>query len=144
MAIRFSAMDNAPKGTLPRNLQIALGIFIFCCLLSTARIARQAPRPWRLQPDEVAQRSDQRFSAVKQVLPSSGVIGYIGEPGESFLPDYYLAQYALAPLIVDRSIRHQIVLGNFPRLQVPPALQGLRKIQDFGNGVVLLSNEDTP
>ncbi len=135
-------MENAPRGDLPRNLHIALVIFIFCCLLSTARILREAPKPWRRQPDDIAQRSDQRFSAVKQILPSRGVIGYVGEPGESSLPDYYLTQYALAPLVIDRSIQHEVVVGNFPSLQIPPSIAGLREIQDFGNGVVLLANED--
>ncbi len=135
-------MENVPRGDLPRNLHIALVIFIFCCLLSTARILREAPKPWRMQPDDIAQRSDQRFSAVKQILPSSGVIGYVGAPGESSLPDYYLTQYALAPLVIDRSIQHEVVVGNFPSLQIPPSIPGLREIQDFGNGVVLLANED--
>lgn len=135
-------MDNAPGGTLSRNQLVALGLFIFCCLLSTARILREAPKPWQLQPDDIAQRSDQRFAAVKQLLPSRGVVGYIAEPGDSSLPDYYLAQYALTPLVVDRSIQHKIVLGNFPSLQIPTSMPGLRKIRDFGNGVVLLTNED--
>lgn len=135
-------MNNAPRSALSRNQLLALVIFIFCCLLSTARILREAPKPWRIQPDDIAQRSDQRFAAVKQVLPNRGVVGYIGEPGDSSLPDYYLAQYALAPLVVDRSIQHKIILGNFPSLQVPISVPGLRKIQDFGNGVALLTNED--
>ena len=136
-------MDNAPIGGLSRNAHIALVIFIGCCLLSVVRIVREAPRPWRLQPDDIAQRSDQRFAGVKQVLPTRGVIGYVGEPGEASLPDYYLAQYALAPLVVDRSIQHKVVVGNFPSLHIPPLMPGLRQIQDFGNGVVLLANEDT-
>lgn len=136
-------MDNAPRRGLSRNLHVALVIFIGCCVLSVVQIVRNAPRPWRLQPDDIARRSDQRFAAVKRVLPSSGVIGYVGEPGESSLPDYYLAQYALAPLVVDRSIEHKVVVGNFPSLHIPPLMPGLREIQDFGNGVVLLANEDT-
>ena len=135
-------MDNAPRGTLSRNQLVALVIFVFCCLLSTARILREAPKPWRIQTDDIARRSDQRFAAVKQLLPRRGVVGYIGEPGDSSLPDYYLAQYALAPIVVDRSIQHKLILGNFPSLQVPISMPGLRKIQDFGNGVVLMANED--
>lgn len=136
-------MENAPRRGFSRNAHVALVIFVGCCLLSVVRIVREAPKPWNLQPDDIPQRSDQRFSALKQVLPSSGVIGYVGEPGESSLPDYYLAQYALAPLVVDRSIQHKVVVGNFPSLHIPPLMPGLREIQDFGNGVVLLANEGT-
>lgn len=135
-------MNNPPKGAFSRNQLVVLVIFILCCLLSTARILRQAPKPGRLQPDDIAQRSDQRFAAIKQMLPRDGVVGYVGEPGNSSLPDYYLAQYALAPLVVDRSLQHELVIGNFPGRQVPVSLPGLRKIRDFGNGVALLANED--
>ncbi len=135
-------MHNASRGALSRNQLVALVIFIFCCLLSTARILREAPRPTQLRPDDLARRSNERFAAVKQLLPTRGVVGYIGEPGDSSLPDYYLAQYALAPLVADRSIQHKLVVGNFPSLQVPKAFSRLRKLQDFGNGVVLLTNED--
>lgn len=136
-------MENAATDSLPRKLKVVLVVFTCCCLLSTIRILRDAPRPWHIEPDEVAKRSDQRFAAVKLALPSRGNIGYVGETGESSLPDYYLAQYALAPLVVDRSIQHKFIVGNFPSLQVPASLPGLRQIEDFGNGVVLLTSEDT-
>ena len=136
-------MDHTAAGDLSRNLKAVLVVFIGCCLLSVIRIAWNAPKPGHINPDNIAKRSDQRFSAVKQALPTRGVIGYIGENGDSALPDYYLAQYALAPLVVDRSIQHKFVIGNFPGSEVPASLPGLRKMQDFGNGVVLLTSEDS-
>jgi len=135
-------MDQIATGGTRRKRKLILAIFIGCCLLSVIRIVRDAPGPSRIQLDDVAKRSDQRFAAVKLVLPGRGIIGYVGENGESSLPDYYLTQYALAPLVVDRSIQHKFVVGSFPSLQVPSSLPGLRKVEDFGNGVVLLSNED--
>ena len=136
-------MDQAARGGARRKREAVLVVFLCCCLLSTIRIAWDAPKPWHIQPENIAERSDQRFAAVKSALPDRGIIGYVGETGESSLPDYYLAQYALAPLVVDRSIQHKFVVGNFPSLQVPPSLPGLRKIEDFGGGVVLLTTEDT-
>ena len=53
-------------------------LFIVCCLLSTIRLAFEAPRPGNLKPDDIASRSDQRFAALKPYLPAKGVIGYIG------------------------------------------------------------------
>jgi hypothetical protein len=79
---------------------------------------------------------------VKTRLPANGVVGYIGESGNSSTPDYYLTQYALAPLVVDRSTHHAIVIGNFP-LSPPSNLPpNLRLVEDFGSGVLLLSGED--
>lgn len=116
-------------------------IFIVCCLLSTIRIMRRAPHPARLQGDDVAQRSDQRFAALKASLPQQGIIGYVGDPDN--LADYYLAQYALAPLVVDRSPNHPLVVGNFAGLQVPsfPSAH-LELMKDFGHGVLLFANKD--
>lgn len=94
-------------------------------------------------PDGIAARSDQRFSLVKTRLPAEGVIGYIGEMGDSAVPDYYLTQYALAPLVVDHSTGHAIVIGNFPSSQPPEIPADLRVVQDFGNGVLLLAGRGT-
>lgn len=135
-------MDQTATGGLSRNRKTVLVVFICCCLLSVIRIAWNAPKPGDIDPDNIAKRSDHRFAAVKLALPTRGIIGYLGENGDSALPDYYLAQYALAPLVVDRSIQHKFVIGNFPSGEVPAALPGLRKMQDFGNGVVLLTSED--
>lgn len=120
----------------------AILVFTLCCLLSTIRILREAPNPAHLSQDDISKRSDQRFAGVKTRLPASRVIGYIGESGDSSTPDYYLTQYALAPLVVDRSTHHAIVIGNFP-LSPPSNLPpNLRLVEDFGNGVLLLAGED--
>ena len=120
----------------------AILFFTLCCLLSTIRILREAPNPAHLTPDDISKQSDRRFAAVKTRLPGTGVIGYIGESGNSSTPDYYLTQYALAPLVVDRSTHHAIVIGNFP-LSPPSNLPpNLRLVEDFGSGVLLLAGED--
>jgi hypothetical protein len=120
----------------------AILLFTLCCVLSTIRILRQAPNPAPLDPDDISKRSDQRFAAVKPHLPTSGVIGYVGESGNSSTSDYYLTQYALAPLVVDRSTHHAIVIGNFPLLPPSDLPPNLRLIEDFGSGVLLFAGED--
>jgi hypothetical protein len=128
------------------SVSVVFLVFILCCLLSTARIVWDAPRLNR-PPDSaqrVARRSDRRFAALKASLPERGVIGYVGEPGAAALGDYYLTQYALAPLVVDRSPNHALVVGNFPSSPVgaPAAApsDNLQLVQDFGDGVLLLAN----
>jgi len=124
------------------RMKCAILLFTICCLLSTIRILREAPNPAHITPDDVSKRSDQRFAAVQARLPASGVIGYIGESGNSSIPDYYLTQYALAPLVVDRSSHHAIVIGNFPLTRPSDLPPNLRLVEDFGGGVLLLAGED--
>jgi len=116
-------------------------VLIVCCLLSSIRILHESPALAYGRHDDVAERSDQRFAALKKQLPTAGIVGYVGDPTDSTPEDYYLTQYALAPLVVDASIGHQLVVGNFPSGQIPASLPGLREVQNFGNGVVLLTTE---
>lgn len=131
-------------GNLPAKTRLVLLVFVFCSLLSSARLVIEAPIPARSTSDAVAQRSDLRFAKLKAALPQRGVIGYVGEAGESGVPSYYLAQYALAPLVLDRSPNHPFVVGNFPSTHSAPSIEGLRLLKDFGDGVLLFAGEDQP
>jgi len=132
----------APEAS-SRRLTIAPLIFVVCCLLSSGRIFWDARTPRHAMESsiDVEQRSDMRFAAIKKALPQRGVIGYIGKPGALTRGDYYLAEYALAPLVVDDSINHSVILGNFPDapLSAPSTLQ---LVKDFGNGVALFTKKD--
>ncbi len=106
-------------------MKCAILLFTICCLLSTIRILREAPNAAHITRDDVC-----------------GVIGYLGESGNSSTPDYYLTQYALAPLVVDRSSHHAIVIGNFPLSRPSDLPPNLRLVEDCGSGVLLLAGED--
>ena len=121
----------------------AILVLAVCCLLSTGRMLWRTPRPTRISSDDISKRSDQRFAALKARLPAGGVIGYIGEPGDLATPDYYLTQYALAPLVVDLSPNHSLVVGNFPSSPPFGIPQNLHLVEDFGQGVMLFA-KDTP
>lgn len=117
-----------------------------CCLLSSVRLIVDAPAASGLKPgsDDIARRSDQRFSALKSTLPERGVVGYIGEPGPLALGDYYLTQYALAPVVVDHSPIHDLVIGNFPHSPSGNAPSNLQLKKDFGSGVLLFATRPSP
>jgi hypothetical protein len=117
-----------------------LWIFILGCLLSSARLIFD--RPIARDAQDTALRSGQRFSELRDVLPKAGVVGYIGESDAVAVGHYYLTQYALAPLVVDHSSEHAIVIGNFPRSQPTAFPEKLRLVRDFGNGVLLFANKD--
>jgi hypothetical protein len=126
---------------LPRRLTIATWVFVLCCLLSSARVVFEAGNAAHVDSNDIASRSDQRFAALKRELPQRGIVGYVGESGES-PANYYVVQYALAPLVIDHSPDHSLVISNFP--SSPPKLPAghLRLIKDFGGGVLLFARED--
>ena len=124
-------------GNSSSKTTIAVLIFALGCLMSSARLVLEAPRGHI--SDDVALRSDLRFAEIKEALPARGVVGYFGSPGDS-IDYYYLAQYALAPLVVDRSLNHPLIVGNFP--SSPPQLPAnVEVLRDFGGGVLLLANK---
>ena len=118
-------------------------VLLACCLLSLARIIFNTTNPSHIKPDQVSARSDQRFALLKKKLPSEGIVGYVGETGDSSLSDYYLTQYALAPLVIDDTPNHQIVVGNFPSSKRANIPSNLTLIEDFGNGVLLYAARET-
>lgn len=138
----ISHMDASPaSGRLPVRITISIVTLAACCLLSSARLVLDA-HSLQVASDEIARRSDQRFSALKAALPGQGVVGYVGEPGTPALADYYLTQYALAPLVVDHSPNHALVVGNFPASPSAGAPSGdLQLVKDFGDGVLLFATK---
>ena len=134
---------SGPQPTSPKATGAIL-VLVVCSLLSTARIVFEAPGPRHISSDGISKRSDQRFRGLKARLPAGGVIGYLGESGDSATPDYYLAQYALAPLVVDPSPHHSLVVGNFPSSRPFAIPQDLRLVEDFGQGVMLFAAKDAP
>lgn len=126
---------------------LALLLFVLCCLLSSARLVVDAPRPESIKDlaAKIPNRSDRRFAGLKAALPSHGTVGYVGEAGAPIdvLGNYYLTQYALAPLIVENSPNHSLIVGNFPK-SMPSQLPGnLILVRDFGNGVFLFARKDS-
>ncbi|HZQ94857.1 MAG TPA: hypothetical protein VFA67_07595 [Candidatus Sulfotelmatobacter sp.] len=122
--------------------KVALWIFALGCLLSSARLLVDTPGV-NQDDDDTRRRAGQRFEKLRESLPSRGVVGYIGR-SEDGPGHYYLVQYALAPLVVDHSARHAIVIGNFPNVRAAALPENLKLVRDFGDGVLLLANEDAP
>jgi len=132
----------APSRQSARTAE-SIAFLILLSLLSSAGMIFTSPRPRHMEVDDIGARSDKRFAQLKAHLPANGVIGYIGETGDSALPDYYLTQYALAPLVVDRSAHRAIVIGNFPHTLPSEIPSDLKLVQDFENGVLLFAGKET-
>jgi hypothetical protein len=132
------------KGSCTLRAKGGVLLVIMMCLLSSWRLLKQAGQ---LHPgfsgEDTQSLYDKRFDDLRKMLPKHGVVGYFGDsqtdqPG---VAHYYLTQYALAPLVVDNSIDHHFVVGNFadPNSTVPMN-HDLVLVRDFGNGVILLEN----
>jgi len=119
----------------------ALWIFVLGCLLSSARLILDRSDAV-YNANDVTGRSDQRFAALRNLLPKRGIVGYIGQSGNSTIGYYYLTQYALAPVIVDHSLNHPFVVGNFPSSRPAGLPDNLQLVRDFGDGVFLFVNKD--
>ena len=86
---------------------------------------------------------ERRFVEVKNELPAQGVVGYVSDT-QPDSAEFYLTQYALSPLIVDKSQPHELVIGNFANKNSDvKALtnMSLTLRKDFGNGVKLFALE---
>lgn len=88
-------------------------------------------------------RNLRRFEELKKILAPHGTVGYVSDKvGDDGIWDYYQAQYALAPVILEMTAEREIVVGNFqdPSNAHQTLMNGNLTIQkDFGNGVFLLT-----
>jgi len=85
-----------------------------------------------------------RFEGVKEVVEPYSVVGYLYR-GDIDIRNYYLTQYAMAPLVVANNPNMPLVIGNFGKV-TPRFLKNIihpryRIIKDFGNGVMLLKKK---
>jgi len=87
-----------------------------------------------------------KMAEVKNILPAGTVIGYLSNTDKEQIGTgwvvrpkaYYLTQYALAPIIVDHSTEHSLVVGYFdPPLGFEADGKDLSVVRNFGNGIVL-------
>jgi hypothetical protein len=83
-----------------------------------------------------------RFDGIKSMLPRRGVVCYMPNPDNSFdvKKHYFLAQYALAPLVVRPTADCDPLIGDFPAGSTAASVSGRQFVvlKDFGNGLMLL------
>jgi hypothetical protein len=94
--------------------------------------------------------SERRFARLRErvrELHITGTVGYVGDmPGDRLtadaraVEDYYLAQFALVPLVLDLNADvHDWAVANMrttaPAARVPV---GWKIVEDFGAGIILL------
>jgi hypothetical protein len=85
---------------------------------------------------------ERRLAKLMEHLPARGAVGYIGDESRWDYATTFkvVAQYVLAPLVVEDGLRHELIVGNF--LYRPDVAEVARRrdliiLEDFGDGVVL-------
>jgi hypothetical protein len=86
---------------------------------------------------------DKGIALVRPSLPTSGTVGwYTDSPGgASALQEYYLAQYALSPVVVVNNTNQKLVIASIHSGPAKITDPNLQLVRDFGNGIQLLRNK---
>jgi hypothetical protein len=101
--------------------------------------------------DDMVTAWDKRLRKIRPLLPDYGVVGYLADwdiPGGTFGSsdqevEFLLAQYTVAPVILERGKAHPVIMGNFSDNGDPAKLQnvqealGIRLTQPYSNEVNL-------
>jgi hypothetical protein len=127
-------------------VRIKGAVLLLCvsALFYSVEIFRRTHVLTKAPPDAVS-LTEERLARVKKRLPANGVIGYVSD--DSNIDEsvawrrYATTQYVLAPLILERTAEHELVLGVFKDPSTIPAVvvnKNLLITEDFGDGIVLL------
>jgi hypothetical protein len=128
-----------------RRVKLGILLITLSCFLSIAPYARQSPQVHSLVGGNTTPAAyERRFAGLRGVLPAYGVVGYLGDT--RYEPaNYYLAQYSLAPLLLEHSAEHSLIVGDFDASAMASGAawpSHLMPLQDFGDGVVLLGKRE--
>jgi len=140
--IQNNSIERSPhlQVNVRSSLQVAAAVSVLVVgLLSSRQLLRLARQPYATDGDNLYLT---RFESVKSALPQRGVICYMPDPDGSFeaKKHYFLAQYALAPLVLRATPDCDPVLADFPAGAAPDSILGRQFVvlRDFGNGLMLL------
>lgn len=106
--------------------------------------------------DDMVTAWDKRLRKARNILPEYGTIGYVADwdiPGYKYGSsdqevEFLLAQYTLAPLVLERGTDHNLILGNFSDNGDPQKLEnvqkqlGLKIIQAYSNEIFVMQRQE--
>lgn len=128
---------------------VAVLLVAFVALLSIGKFFQQISDFFVKRPtvDGVPQFTA-RYQPVRALLPDSGVIGYMTDPAAAAdevnaTAEFYLVQYALAPIVVVNSPNQRYLVSIFHVMVTTGSMadQGYKLVREFGNGVTVFENQ---
>jgi hypothetical protein len=121
----------------------------FCAASAVNGFQTAAEASSGMTGDDMVTAWDKRLRKIRPLLPEYGVIGYLADwdiPGAKYGSsdqevEFLLAQYTVAPVVLERGPVHSIILGNFGDNGDPNKLKtvedtlGIRLTQSYSNEV---------
>ena len=140
------------RARFPLRTWVAVLLLMTVALIPTAGILRRLASLTQLPSPYIDSISafEKHLAPVSAALRDQPIVGYLSytEPGTSDpakIAQFYLAQYALVPVMVIRDRNQRLVLTTTALNPLRPASDlptNLTILRDFGNGVVLFESED--
>jgi hypothetical protein len=130
-----------------------LGIVMLVAVGNVVHLAQKTPPPpveSSAGPSDPVMRQERRLAGLRGSVEARGLrgtVGYLGDfpPGRGAddargVEDYFLTQFALAPLVLDGDAeRHEWIVANLRSAASSARVPAGWKIEeDFGGGVLLL------
>ena len=123
------------------------------CLISAGRLLLESLHSFTPSNDsnDMVTSWDVHMRSVAAVLPSEvNVVGYLenadlkGSTSMQDFAEFFLTQYGLAPVVLQKGSNHEWIVGNFGHTLAPHELSILDQMlgphtnQDFGFGIYLI------
>jgi hypothetical protein len=117
---------------------------------SGALALRDTWRSFQAGVPDFAVAYSQRVKGAKALLPERGTVGYMSDSSDE--GEFYLTQYLLVPLVLEKGQRPDLVLVNNHIARAAPLEGGYiasqladgSKVYDFGNGIKLIDRRHQP
>lgn len=130
------------------QLRVRAGVLLLCVLavVYAVEICRRTHVLTQAPPDLVTLH-ELRLAELRKRLPAHGVVGYVADEGvgeDKAWRRFATTQYVLAPVIVERTTEHELVVGVFDdpsRITAVSTGGNLLLVEEFGGGVALFKNK---
>ena len=125
---------------------VLLGLCVYSGITGFQTAAQSAGE---VSGDDMVTAWDKRLRKIRPLLPEYGIVGYLADwdiPGGKFGSsdqevEFLLAQYTVAPVVLERGHGHELILGNFSdngdpgKLQAVQETLGIRLDQPYSNEI---------
>ncbi len=127
----------------------------FCIVSAVNGYQTASQAAGEVNGDDMVTAWDKRLRKIRPLLPESGVVGYLADwdiPGAQFGSsdqevEFLLAQYTVAPVVLERGKDHPVILGNFSdngdpnKLPEVQATLGISLSQPYSNEINIFTGE---
>ena len=132
------------------QMRVKAGVLLLCvsAVIYAVEICRRTHVLTKGPPDQVTLH-EMRLAELRGRLPARGVVGYVSDDREGAETPrswrrFATTQYSLAPVILERTTAHELVVGVFDDPGAIPAVSAggdLLPAEEFGEGVVLFKKK---